>query len=248
MKLLVGLGNPGRDYARHRHNIGFLAVDRIADAFDFGSERTKFQGLIREGRIDGANGRGKALILKPQTFMNDSGRSVAEAIRFYKIALGDVIVFHDELDLAPGKCRIKTGGGAAGHNGLRSLDRHIGNEFIRVRLGIGHPGRKEAVHGHVLGNFSKADETWLEPLLEALSRSADHLMGDDAKTLERFQSQVANLTMPDKDRKTQKARTKPGVESTEKAPVSKHTPATEEKEKPANAFHDALKSLFSGRS
>ncbi len=248
MKLIVGLGNPGRDYARHRHNIGFMAVDRIGDAFSFGPARTKFQGLIREGRIEGPNGRGKALILKPQTFMNESGRSVAEAIRFYKISLGSVIIFHDELDLTPGKCRIKIGGGAAGHNGLRSLDREIGNEFIRVRLGIGHPGRKEAVHGYVLGNFSKADETWLERMLDALARSADHLMAGDEKALGRFQSQVASLMTPRNEKQAQKTPTRTRTGSGEKTPVSKDAQAVEEKGKPANAFQDVLKNLFSGRS
>ncbi|HBK90219.1 MAG TPA: aminoacyl-tRNA hydrolase, partial [Parvularcula sp.] len=157
MLLIVGLGNPGEKYARHRHNVGFMAVDAIAGAHRFGPERKKFQGVIREGEIGGV----KFLSLKPQTFMNDSGLSVGAAMRFYKIEPADVVVFHDELDLAPGKIKAKIGGGLAGHNGLKSIAEHIGEEFRRVRIGIGHPGDKARVTGHVLGDFSKADQDWL---------------------------------------------------------------------------------------
>ena len=168
MKLFVGLGNPGGQYARNRHNIGFMAVDRIAEDHGFSPWKSKFQGKISEGRL----GSGKALLLKPETFMNLSGQSVGEAMRFYKLEPEDVIVFHDELDLAPGKCRVKSGGGHAGHNGLRSLHGHIGDCYDRVRLGIGHPGRKELVAGYVLHDFAKADGDWLDDLLRGISDGA----------------------------------------------------------------------------
>jgi peptidyl-tRNA hydrolase, PTH1 family len=189
MFLLVGLGNPGERYAHHRHNIGFKAVDAIARRHSFGPWKKKFQGEICEGVLAGE----KIFALKPQTYMNESGRSVGAAMRFHKIALADVIVFYDELDLTAGKLRVKTGGGAAGHNGIRSIDDHIGADFIRVRLGIGHPGDKEQVTNHVLGNFAKADALWLAPLLDSIAREVPWLMdGDDA----RFATAVAQ-TMHD---------------------------------------------------
>ncbi|MGF1543348.1 MAG: aminoacyl-tRNA hydrolase [Parvularculaceae bacterium] len=189
MLLLVGLGNPGEKYRRHRHNVGFMAVDAIADASGFGPPRAKFRGELREGA---PARRGKALILKPTTYMNESGRSVGEAARFYKIPPSDVLVFHDELDLAPGIVRLKVGGGHAGHNGLRSIAAHMGSEFRRVRIGIGHPGEKARVTGHVLGDFSKADADWLEPLLDALAACVDRLAdGDDA-----YQTAVAHRLAP----------------------------------------------------
>ncbi len=190
MLLIVGLGNPGEKYARHRHNVGFMAVDAIAGAHRFGPERKKFQGVIREGEIGGV----KFLSLKPQTFMNDSGLSVGAAMRFYKIEPADVVVFHDELDLAPGKIKAKIGGGLAGHNGLKSIAEHIGEEFRRVRIGIGHPGDKARVTGHVLGDFSKADQDWLAPLLDAIAKAAPMLAGGDAK----FGSAVAHFLAPPK--------------------------------------------------
>ena len=175
MKLFVGLGNPGLKYEKTRHNIGFLAIDAIASAHGFSPERSKFQATISEGKL----GTEKVFALKPQTFMNLSGQSVGEAMRFYKLDPGDVIVFHDELDLAPGKLRVKTGGGHAGHNGLRSCHEHIGADFHRVRLGIGHPGDKRLVSGYVLHDFAKADWDWIEPLLDALSDAAPMLAGED---------------------------------------------------------------------
>ena len=188
MLLLVGLGNPGTGYAKHRHNIGFMAVDAIARCHGFGPFRAKFRGLVAEGEISGR----KVLVLKPETFMNLSGQSVGEAMRFYKLAAEDVTVFHDELDLAPGKCRVKTGGGHAGHNGLRSIHGHIGEAYHRVRLGIGHPGRKELVSGYVLHDFAKADGDWLEPLLTGISQGADDLArGDRSKFLNAVALQVA---------------------------------------------------------
>ncbi len=190
MLLFVGLGNPGAKYASHRHNVGFMAVDAIAARFEFGSERVRFKGLAREGFIQ-AGTRHKVMILKPQTFMNDSGQSVGEAARFFRLDEDQVVVFYDELDLAPGKVRVKVGGGTAGHNGIRSIKSHWGNEFKRVRIGIGHPGNKNRVTGHVLNDFSKADrEQWLDEALDAIARSAHHLAGDEDDA---FMSEVARL-------------------------------------------------------
>ena len=183
MFVLVGLGNPGEKYARHRHNVGFMAVDAIGDAHGFGPARTKFQGDIREGFLEGAQGRAKALILKPTTYMNESGRAVQELAQFYKLTPEDFFVFYDELDLAPGKLKMKTGGGHAGHNGIRSIDAHLGNNFHRIRIGIGHPGDKSKVTGHVLENFSKADQDWLPPLLNAMAGAAPKLTEDGPKFL-----------------------------------------------------------------
>ena len=183
MKLLVGLGNPGQEYAFNRHNVGFMAVDAIAAAHDFPAWRKRFSGLAAEGRL----GREPVLLFKPQTFMNESGRAVGEAARFYKLELGDVVVFHDELDLAPGKVRVKTGGGVAGHNGLRSITAHIGNDYRRVRIGVGHPGIKELVHPHVLSDFSKDERAWVEALCAVIADNVDLLAkGHDAT----FQNKV----------------------------------------------------------
>ncbi|MEM1234328.1 MAG: aminoacyl-tRNA hydrolase [Pseudomonadota bacterium] len=189
MHLFVGLGNPGAKYAMNRHNIGFMAVDRIAEDHGFAPWRGKFQGSVSEGRL----GDEKVLLLKPETFMNKSGQSVGEAIRFYKLAPADVTVFHDELDLAPAKLKVKQGGGHAGHNGLRSIHGHVGEDYRRVRLGIGHPGHKDAVSGYVLGNFAKADSDWLEDLLRGISDGAAELArGDNG----RFMNAVALRTAP----------------------------------------------------
>jgi len=180
MKLFVGLGNPGSKYARNRHNVGFMALDRIAEQHGFGPWRKRFSGVTTEGEVAGT----KVLLLKPQTYMNDSGQSVGEAARYLKLTQSDVVVFHDEIDLAPGKVKVKTGGGNAGHNGLRSLTAHIGNDYMRVRIGVGHPGVKELVHGWVLRDFAKADVEWLEPLLNAMADAAGRLAtGDDARFL-----------------------------------------------------------------
>lgn len=175
MRLFVGLGNPGAKYARNRHNIGYMAVDRIAEDHGFGPWRTKFQGAVTEGRL----GDEKVVLLKPETFMNLSGQSVGEAMRFYKIAPADVTVFHDEIDLAPGKLKVKDGGGHAGHNGLRSLHAHIGDDYRRVRMGVGHPGHKDAVPVYVLKDFPKADEAWLDDMLRGVSDGASHLAAGD---------------------------------------------------------------------
>ena len=189
MQLFVGLGNPGGQYAHNRHNIGFMAVDRIAADHGFGSWKAKFQGQISEGLLDGH----KVLLLKPQGYMNRSGQSVGEAMRFYKLEPGDVTVFHDELDLAPGKLRVKQGGGHAGHNGLRSLHAHIGDQYRRVRMGIGHPGHKDRVSGYVLHDFARADEVWLDDLLRGISDGAGFLAAGDSG---RFMNAVALRTAP----------------------------------------------------
>lgn len=175
MLLLVGLGNPGGKYAGNRHNIGFMAVDAIADFHSFGPEKSKFQGLVREGMIKTDNGPVKAMTLKPSTYMNESGRSVQAAASFYKIDLSQITVFHDELDLDPGKFRIKIGGGIAGHNGLRSIRQHMGENFVRARMGIGHPGHKDRVHGYVLSDFAKADLPWVEDICDACARGSELL-------------------------------------------------------------------------
>lgn len=180
MKLWVGLGNPGAKYAMNRHNIGFIALDRVADDKGFAPWRSKFQGSLTEGNLGGE----KVLLLKPETFMNLSGQSVGEAMRFYKLAPEDVTIFHDELDLAPAKLRLKTGGGHAGHNGLRSIHAHIGEAYNRVRLGIGHPGHKDRVAGFVLSDFAKADQDWLDDLMRGICDGAAELAkGDGSKFL-----------------------------------------------------------------
>ncbi len=189
MKLFVGLGNPGAKYAGHRHNIGFMAVDRIAADHGFAPWRSRFSGALSEGRL----GSEKVVLLKPQTFMNLSGQSVGEAMRFFKLVPADVIVFHDELDLAPGKVRVKQGGGHAGHNGLRSLHQHLGDGYGRVRLGIGHPGHKDLVSGYVLHDFAKADQDWLDDVLRGVSDGAPALAEGDAAG---FQNKVALRVSP----------------------------------------------------
>jgi peptidyl-tRNA hydrolase, PTH1 family len=183
MLLFVGLGNPGSRYAGNRHNIGFMAVQAIAGRHDIGPFRRKFQGVAAEGEI----ARERVLLLLPGTFMNDSGRAVAEAARFYKLPVGDIVVFHDEVDLAPAKVRVKVGGGVAGHNGLRSITAHVGNDYKRVRIGIGKPDVKELVPMHVLGDFGKAERAWVDPLCEIMAENAGLLAGRKDST---FQNKV----------------------------------------------------------
>ncbi|MEO0821387.1 MAG: aminoacyl-tRNA hydrolase [Pseudomonadota bacterium] len=210
MQLFVGLGNPGPTHARQRHNIGFMALDAIADWNNATPWRAKFQGEIAEARLEA----GKVLLLKPLTFMNLSGQSVGEAARFYGIPTEDVTVFHDELDLAPGKLRVKRGGGHAGHNGLRSMHQHIGAEYARVRLGIGHPGHKDRVAGYVLHAFSQEERGWLEPLIDAVAREAGHLASkDDAG----FMNAVARRLQPAKAEKPAKPAAKPPAAEAETA-------------------------------
>lgn len=187
MLLMVGLGNPGAQYAGHRHNIGFMALDRIAADHGFSPWRARFQGLAAEGRL----GEARVTLLKPQTFMNLSGQSVGEAMRYLKLTPAEVIVLHDELDLPPGRCRVKTGGGHAGHNGLRSIHQHVGEGYRRLRIGIGHPGHKDRVTGHVLSDFAKAEAGMLDDLLRGISDGAPALAaGDDG----RFGSALAART------------------------------------------------------
>ena len=204
MKLFVGLGNPGDKYAHNRHNIGFMALDRIAEDHAFGPWRNKFQGQICEGKL----GDKKVLLLKPTTFMNISGQSVGEAARFHKVPLDQITVFHDELDLAPGKMRLKQGGGHAGHNGLRSIQAHLGAEYARVRLGIGHPGHKDAVARFVLRDFAKADQDWLAALLNGIGNGAAHLASGDGS---KFMNAVALQTAPPRLSKYPKPKPSPAL-------------------------------------
>ena len=183
MLLFVGLGNPGAKYARNRHNIGFAVVDEIARRHGFGPWRRRFQGETSEGTLDGE----RVILLKPATFMNESGRAVQEAANFFKLGAGEITVFQDELELPPAKVRVKVGGGIAGHNGLRSISSHIGNDYRRVRLGIGHPGVKELVHHHVLSDFAKADDAWVAALCEAVADNASLIATGQDST---FQNKV----------------------------------------------------------
>ncbi|HSE77186.1 MAG TPA: aminoacyl-tRNA hydrolase [Alphaproteobacteria bacterium] len=203
MLLVVGLGNPGPEYARHRHNIGFMAVDAIVDRHEFAPFRPRFDGRAAEGRLGGV----RAVCLKPSTYMNESGRSVAAAMRFYKLESAQVIAIHDEVDLMPGRCKVKQGGGNAGHNGLRSLDAYIGREYWRVRLGVGHPGDKDRVPDYVLHDFAKADRLWLEPLIEAVADAFPLLAKSDAAG---FMNRVALATQPPKAAKPKPERPPPG--------------------------------------
>jgi PTH1 family peptidyl-tRNA hydrolase len=220
MRLFVGLGNPGAKYAGNRHNIGYMAVDRIAADHGFAPFRAKFQGLLSEGRL----GQERIALLKPETFMNLSGQSVGEAMRFFKLEPADVVVFHDELDLAPGKCRVKLGGGHAGHNGLRSLHAHIGDAYVRVRLGIGHPGHKDKVAPYVLSDFAKAEQDWLEDLLRGISDGAAFLAeGNDSK----FMNAVALRTAPPRSSSSARpAAAEPAPAKADPAAAPEQSPAT----------------------
>lgn len=235
MKLFVGLGNPGAEYARNRHNIGFMAVDRIAEDHGFAPWRSKFQGQMTEGRL----GSEKVLLLKPETYMNRSGQSVGEAMRFYKLEPGDVTVFHDELDLAPFKCRVKSGGGHAGHNGLRSIHAHIGDAYDRVRLGVGHPGRKEMVSGYVLSDFAKQEGPWLDDLLRGISDGAPALAdGDSAKFLNAVSLRVA----PPRSGGGTKSKAKAAPDTKAKAkPDPKPEPEPEDTRSPLQKLADKFK-------
>ncbi|WFE73213.1 aminoacyl-tRNA hydrolase [Roseinatronobacter sp. S2] len=234
MKLFVGLGNPGTKYAANRHNIGFMALDRIASEHGFAPWRSKFQGSMTEGRI----GREKLVLLKPGTFMNLSGQSVGEALRFYKLELADLVVFHDELDLAPGKLRLKQGGGHAGHNGLRSIHAHAGPDYARVRLGIGHPGHKDRVSAYVLSDFAKSDQDWLDALLQGIADGAGALaQGDGA----RFSNMVALRTTP--QRKSSSDKPAPDAPKPEPArqTAPKDDPAPIETRTPLQRLMDRFK-------
>ena len=195
MKLFVGLGNPGKKYTNNRHNIGFMALNQIANDHSFSQWKNKFQGQITDGKL----GDEKVILLKPETFMNLSGQSVSETIKFYKIKIEDIIVFHDELDLAPAKLRVKISGGHAGHNGLRSIHQHIGADYHRVRMGIGHPGHKDRVANYVLSDFAKSDQNWLQDLLFGISDGAIYLANNDAG---KFMNAVAMRTVPQREKPT----------------------------------------------
>lgn len=237
MKLFVGLGNPGAEYARHRHNVGFMALDRIASAHGFGAWRKRFQGETAEGTIGGE----RVVLLKPMTYMNESGRAVGEAARFLKIPLEDIYVFHDEIDLAPAKLKVKSGGGNAGHNGLRSITAHMGNDFTRVRIGVGHPGSKDAVAHYVLHDFAKAEYGWLDPMLDAMADASAFLAKGDSS---RFLSHVA-LKTRDEDEPDAEAAPKPAAKP-KPAPRNPH-PAGERQGKRASALAENLKKWLAGR-
>ncbi|MEM0984874.1 MAG: aminoacyl-tRNA hydrolase [Pseudomonadota bacterium] len=190
MRLLVGQGNPGEKYAGNRHNLGFMVLDRVAEAHGFGPWRSRFSGVTSEGSVDTPSGRQKVLLLKPQTFYNETGRAASEAVRFFKLSSEDVTVFHDEIDLAPGRLRVKRGGGHSGNNGVRSLSAHLGPDFQRIRLGVGHPGAKDRVMPYVLSDFAKADEAWRDALIDACAKALPFLIdGED----ERYQTEVLRL-------------------------------------------------------
>ena len=217
MHLIVGLGNPGDKYKGNRHNIGFMAVDAIARRHNFPSFREKFQGLISEGTIDGE----KVLLLKPLTFMNSSGDSVQKVAKFYQLGPSDISVLYDEIDLAPGKTRVKVGGGNGGHNGLRSIDPQIGLNYRRVRLGVGHPGHKDAVMHHVLGDFAKAEQSgWLNPLLDAVAEKAAMIVkGDDNGLMNKLAIAVKG------DGAERSERPETADPTRKKAPAQSHIPA-----------------------
>jgi len=241
MKLFVGLGNPGSEYAKNRHNVGFMAVDGIARAHGFGPWKRKFKGLAADGELAGE----KILLLKPDTYMNESGRSVGEAARFLKVAEKDIVVFYDEIDLAPAKLKVKTGGGNAGHNGLRSISAHLGNDYVRVRIGVGHPGVKELVARWVLSDFAKADQEWLEPLLEAIAKAAPRLARDDPS---RFLTDVAKELGESGDPRQEKAREAKSEPDPKRAgPKPRAHPAGERAGKSANAIAENLKKWLAGR-
>ncbi|MBA2126930.1 aminoacyl-tRNA hydrolase [Hyphomicrobium methylovorum] len=239
MKLFVGLGNPGEKYSGNRHNIGFMAVERIAERHGFGPWRKKFQGLVTEGSI----GSERIVLLKPETYMNDSGRAVGEAARFLKISQSDIYVFHDELDLVPGKIKLKAGGGNAGHNGLRSISAHIENDYKRVRLGIGHPGSRDVVAHYVLNDFAKSERAWLTNLIDAIANAAPHLAkGDDA----RFLNDVARATIEDDEPPAAK-QSAPAEREDVKKPATASHPAGERASKRQSALAENLKKWLGAR-
>lgn len=245
MKLFVGLGNPGAKYARNRHNVGFMAVERIAAEHGAGPWRKKFQGQVAEAVIAGE----KVLLLKPDTYMNESGRAVGEAARFLKVPIGDIVVLYDEIDLAPGKLKVKVGGGNAGHNGLRSISAHLENDYVRVRIGVGHPGHKDLVANYVLNDFAKADQVWLEPLLDAIAKSASRLVTGNN---ERFLTDVA-LELGGEPPKAEATEPKPRRErvAAEETSVSPRKgsghPAGERAGKRQSALAENLRKWMEGR-
>ena len=247
MKLFVGLGNPGSAYTRHRHNVGFMALDRIAEQHGFAPWTKRFHGLVTDGPIGGR----RVLLLKPQTYMNDSGQAVGEAQRYLKIAEGDIYVFHDEIDLAPSKLKVKVGGGNAGHNGLRSISAHLGNEYARVRIGVGHPGSKDLVSHYVLHDFAKADADWLDPMLDAMADAAGRLAaGDEARFLTDVARALQAHKDPDKsERKIGSKAEAPEPAATVPAPraaAAAEHPAGERRSKRGSALAENLKKWLRG--
>jgi len=242
MKLFVGLGNPGNEYARNRHNVGFMAVERIADVHRFGPWKKKFQGYAADGEIAGE----RVLLLKPETYMNESGRAVGEAARFLKIDLSDIVVFYDEIDLSPGKLKVKTGGGNAGHNGLRSITAHLGNDYVRVRLGVGHPGQKELVARYVLSDFAKSEQIWLAPLLDAIATASPRLVGNDQA---RFMADVAKAIEPAAGASPsgEPERRSPPAQEHEAAKTTSRHPTGERASKRQSAMAENLKKWLAGR-
>jgi PTH1 family peptidyl-tRNA hydrolase len=241
MKLFVGVGNPGSGYARHRHNVGFMALDRIAERHGLGPWKKRFHGLVTDGPIGGR----RVMLLKPQTYMNDSGQAVGEAQRYLKIDEADIYVFHDEIDLAPAKLKVKVGGGNAGHNGLRSISAHIGNEYARVRIGVGHPGSKDLVSHYVLHDFAKADAEWLEPLLDAIADAAGRLASGDVA---RFLTEVARTQQSDKQADKGATRVSDEVPERKPPPPEPAHPAGERQSKRGSALAENLKRWLRGRS
>ena len=235
MKLLVGLGNPGEKYARHRHNVGFMALDRLAARHRFSPWKKKFAGHACDGEIDGA----RAILLKPETFMNESARSVGEALRFLKLDVSDLIVFHDELDLDPGRLKVKTGGGNAGHNGLRSISAHQGNDYQRVRIGIGHPGHKDAVSGYVLHDFAKVEYQWLDPLLDAIAEAGGSLLAGKPDV---FLGAVARATSADDE-----PASAPEPAAKPRSPAKTTHPAGDRVTKQKTALADNLRKWMAGK-
>ncbi len=244
MKLLVGLGNPGDKYVRNRHNVGFMALDRIAEMHRFGPWKKKFQAYCADGEISGE----KVMLLKPQTYMNESGRAVGEAARFLKVPVSDIIVLYDEIDLAPGKLKAKVGGGNAGHNGLRSISAHLENDYVRLRVGVGHPGHKDLVANYVLNDFAKADQTWLEPLLDAMAASANRLAEGQ---IERFLTDVAQKLQPPKGAKLKDDRDASSDGAGQAAPTAPKLPARhpagERASKRENALAANLRKWMAGK-
>ena len=243
MKLIVGLGNPGAEYERNRHNVGFMALERIYDDFGTSPWKRKFQAQTSDAKLAGE----RALLIKPQTYMNESGRSVGEAARFLKVPPEDVIVIYDEIDLAPGKLKTKTGGGNAGHNGLRSISAHIGNDYVRVRIGVGHPGDKSKVASYVLKNFAKAEHVWLDPLIVEISRAAPRLMANDQS---RFLTDVVTALAPPKPQKQKpKPETNDGGEKTNQSPKAADNKQSEQPQAASGtALAENLKAWLKGGS
>ena len=241
MKLFVGLGNPGSTYARHRHNVGFMALDRIAEEHGLPPWKKRFHGLVTDGPIGGR----RVMLLKPQTYMNDSGQAVGEAQRYLKVAEKDIYVFHDEIDLAPDKLKVKAGGGNAGHNGLRSISAHIGNEYARIRIGVGHPGSKDLVSHYVLHDFAKADAEWLDAMLEAMAAASGRLAAGDSA---RFLTDVARALQGDKgagSSESQAEAPKPASRTPASPPAVAH-PAGERQSKRGSALAENLKKWLRG--